>query len=114
MSIVDERQRAPFDNPDVRNAIKYAINREEIVQKVFLRPRHARQRQPDRADVKFAHRSGAKHVYDPDKVKCLLKKAGVENLKIDLSVADAAFTGAVDAALLCAGAGQGGRASTST
>lgn len=40
------------------------------------------------------------HNLNPDKVKELLKKAGVENLTVDLSVSDAAFTGAVDAATL--------------
>ena len=38
--------------------------------------------------------------YDPDKAKHHLKKAGMENLKVDLSAADAAFPGAVDAAVL--------------
>ncbi|TIX75088.1 MAG: peptide ABC transporter substrate-binding protein, partial [Mesorhizobium sp.] len=27
---------APFDNPDVRMALKWAIDREEIAQKIFL------------------------------------------------------------------------------
>ena len=36
------------------------------------------------------------HKYDPDKAKSLLKKAGLDKLKIDLSASDAAFTGAVD------------------
>ncbi len=40
------------------------------------------------------------HTYDPDKVKFHLKEAGLDTLNIQLSAADAAFTGAVDAALL--------------
>ena len=50
--------------------------------------------------VKFAINPEPIHRYDPEKAKALLKKAGVSNLKIDLSAADVAFTGAVDAATI--------------
>jgi peptide/nickel transport system substrate-binding protein len=50
--------------------------------------------------VPYSHETSVKHGYDPDKVKFHLKKAGLESLKIDLSAADAAFAGAVDAAQL--------------
>ena len=43
----------------------------------------------------LAHRA-----YDPDKAKFYLKKAGLSSLKVNLSSADAAFPGAVDAAVL--------------
>ena len=46
--------------------------------------------------------------------KSLLKKAGLDKLKIDLSAADAAFTGAVDAAVLVQGSMPRPPASTST
>jgi peptide/nickel transport system substrate-binding protein len=38
--------------------------------------------------------------YDPDKARFHLKNAGLSSLKVDLSAADAAFPGAVDAAVL--------------
>jgi len=38
--------------------------------------------------------------YDPEKAKSLLKKAGLDGLKVDLSAANAAFSGAIDAAQL--------------
>ena len=41
-----------------------------------------------------------KYTYDPEKAKFHLKKAGLSSLKVDLSASDAAFTGAVDAAVL--------------
>ena len=47
--------------------------------------------------VKFAIDPQPQHAYDPDKAKFHLKKAGLETLKVDLSAADAAFAGAVDA-----------------
>jgi peptide/nickel transport system substrate-binding protein len=42
----------------------------------------------------------AQRTYDPDKAKFHLKKAGMEGVKLDLGTSDAAFAGAVDAALL--------------
>lgn len=36
-------------------------------------------------------------VYDPDRARSYLKQAGVNDLKVQLSVSDAAFAGAVEA-----------------
>ncbi len=91
---------APFDNVDVRLALKWAINREEIAKKVFLGHATPGNDNPIPSTVKFAIDPEPKHVYDPEKAKFHLKKAGLETLKVDLSVADAAFNGAVDAAVL--------------
>ena len=90
----------PFDNPDVRNAIKYSVNRAEVLEKVFLGHGTVGNDNPIAPTVKFAVDPQPKHVYDPEMAKSLLKKAGLDSLKFDLSVADAAFTGAIDAALL--------------
>ncbi|HXV26123.1 MAG TPA: ABC transporter substrate-binding protein [Alphaproteobacteria bacterium] len=92
----------PFDNPDVRRALKYAINREEIAKKIFLghaTPGNDNPIPPPPA-VKFSIDPEPRHAYDPEKAKHYLKQAGLTSLKVDLSVADAAFTGAVDAAVL--------------
>ena len=93
-------QKAPFDNPDVRNALKYSLKRDEIVDKVFLGHGAVGNDNPIAPAVKFAIDPQPKHTYDPDMVKSLLKKAGAENVQFDLSVADAGFTGATDSALL--------------
>jgi peptide/nickel transport system substrate-binding protein len=90
----------PFDNPDVRNAIKYSVNREEILAKVFQGHGTVGNDNPIAPTVKFAINPEPKHAYDPAKAKELLKKAGLDSLKVDLSVAEAAFTGATDSALL--------------
>jgi peptide/nickel transport system substrate-binding protein len=50
--------------------------------------------------MQFATAPGPVYSYDPEKAKSLLKKAGMENLTVDLSASDAAFSGSVDAALL--------------
>jgi peptide/nickel transport system substrate-binding protein len=91
---------APFDNKDVRLALKYAINRKEIVDKVLYGHGSPGNDNPIAPGVPFAIDPTAKHTYDPDKAKFHLKQAGLSSLKVDLSAADAAFAGAVDAALL--------------
>ena len=91
---------APFDNVDVRTALKYAVNRQDIVDKVFLGHAAPGNDNPIAPSVKFAIDPEPKFTYDPEKAKFHLKKAGMENLKVDLSVADAAFNGAVDAGVL--------------
>lgn len=90
----------PFDNPDVRNALKYAIDRQEIADKVFLGHATVGNDNPLAPSVKFAIDPQPKHAYDPEMAKSLLKKAGISDLTVDLSVANAAFAGATDAALL--------------
>jgi peptide/nickel transport system substrate-binding protein len=93
---------APFDNVDVRAALKWALNREEIAEKVFLG--HATPGNdnpiPPPPSVKFAIDPQPRYTYDPEKAKFHLQKAGLSSLKVDLSVSDAAFTGAVDVGTL--------------
>lgn len=90
----------PFDDVNVRLAVKHSLNRDEIVQKVFLGHGTVGNDNPIAPTVKFAVDPQPRHSYDPAKAKDFLKKAGLETLAFDLSVSDAAFTGAVDSALL--------------
>ncbi len=90
----------PFDNVDVRLALKYAVNREEIVKKIFLGHATTGNDNPIAPSVKFAVDPKPRHVYDPERARSHLKKAGLSKLKVDLSVADAAFEGAVDTGVL--------------
>lgn len=91
---------APFDNKDVRLALKYAIDREEIVKKVLLGHGTPGNDNPIAPGVPFSHDPATKHTFDPDKVKFHLNKAGLSELTVDLSASDAAFAGAVDTAQL--------------
>ena len=72
----------PFDNHDVRNAIKYSLNREEILDKVFFGYGTVGNDNPIAPTVKFAVDPQPKHVYDPEMAKSLLKKAGLESLSL--------------------------------
>lgn len=92
--------QAPFDNADVRLAMKYAIDRQEIVDKVFLGHATVGNDNPLAPSIKYAIDPEPKHLYDPDKAKFYLNKAGLSSLKVQLSAADAAFAGAVDTAVL--------------
>jgi peptide/nickel transport system substrate-binding protein len=97
-------QAAPFSNNDIRLALKYSLNRQEWVDKLLQ----------GLGEVGNDHPVGPANVYratkeelpqrqfDPEKAKFHLKKAGMENLKVDLNIADTAFEGAVNGAQLFA------------
>jgi peptide/nickel transport system substrate-binding protein len=94
--------RPPFDNNDVRLALKYAIDRNALLETILRGRGYLGNDNP----IGKANRYRAtedelpQRVYDPDKAKFHLKQAGLDSLTVDLSAADAAFPGAVDAAVL--------------
>lgn len=90
----------PFDNVDVRLALKWALDREDIAKKVFLGHATPGNDNPIAQTVKYAIDPQPKFAYDPEKAKFHLKKAGLSSLKVDLSLADTAFNGAIDAGVL--------------
>ncbi len=90
----------PFSNNDVRMALKYCLDREALLQNVLRGHGYIGNDHPiGRANRYFA-KDLPQRVYDPEKAKFHLKQAGLSTLKVDLSAADAAFAGAVDAAVL--------------
>jgi peptide/nickel transport system substrate-binding protein len=91
---------APFNDVNVRLALKYAINREELVEKILRGHGRVGNDSPITPANRFFDASLEQRVYDPDKAKFHLKQAGLGSLKVDLSAADAAFVGAVDTAVL--------------
>jgi peptide/nickel transport system substrate-binding protein len=92
----------PFNDKNVVLALKHSINREEIVQKILLG--HGTVGNDTLIGPAYRYRATEEELpqrtYDPEKAKFHLKKAGLGTLKVQLNVADAAFAGAVDAALL--------------
>ena len=90
---------APFDNLDVRLALKYAIDRDEIVDKILLGHGTKGNDHPIGPTLPF-HADLPQRDYDPDKAKFHLEKAGMTNLSVSLSSADFIFSGAVDMAVL--------------
>jgi peptide/nickel transport system substrate-binding protein len=93
---------APFDDVNVRNALKLAMNRDEIIEKISFGAAtkgndfHLSPVQPYWPD------DIPQREYDPDQAKSLLKKAGHEGLSVNMSVADSVYTGAVDMCVLYA------------
>ncbi|MGE0005679.1 MAG: ABC transporter substrate-binding protein [Parvibaculaceae bacterium] len=90
----------PFNDPNVRLALKHAINREEIVEKILLGHAKIGNDNPISSGMKFATDPSPQHTYDPEKARSYLKRSGLEELSVDLHVAEAAFAGAVNAATL--------------
>ncbi len=92
---------APFDNPDVRLALKYALDRDDIIEKVFLGEGRKGNDNPVSQIQKFWHQMPQRD-YSIEKAKEHLAKAGQETLTVDLHVAENAFAGAIEAAVLYA------------
>jgi len=90
----------PFDNLDVRTAMKYAIDRADIVNKAFLGNAKVANDNPLAPQIPFAINPEPVHSYNIEKAKEHLAKAGLDSLKVQLSVAETAFPNAIEAALL--------------
>lgn len=92
---------APFDDVNVRLALKLAVDREDIVNKIAFgaaipgNDAHVSPNMPYWADL-------PQRKYDPDKARFHLKKAGREGLEVSLSTADGLFPGALDMCVLYA------------
>ena len=71
---------APFDNNDVREALKYAFDREELVDKVLRGHGIPGNDHPIGPANQYWHKDLEQRTYDPDKAKFHLKKAGLEGL----------------------------------
>ena len=90
----------PYTDNNVRMALKHAINREEMVEKILFGYGSVGNDHPIGQGQQYYNTELAQTTYDPDKAKFFLKQAGVDSLSVALSAADAAFPGAVDAATL--------------
>lgn len=91
---------APFDDNNVRMALKHAINREELVSKILRGRGSVGNDQPISSAYRFHDPGLEQRVYDPDKAKWYLQKAGLSSLSVVLSAAEAGWPGSVDAATL--------------
>ncbi len=90
----------PFDNNDVRLALKYAVDREQLVKTVLRGYGYVGNDHPIGRNQLFFASELPQRRYDPDKAKYYLNKAGLAGYTFKLHTSDAAFGGAVDAAVL--------------
>ncbi len=99
-TFVMDTRAAPFNDVNVRLALKHAIDRDVMVEKILQGYGSVGNDHPIGRGQPFFATDLEQRSFDPDKSKFHLKKAGMEGLKISLKSADAAFAGAVDAAVL--------------
>lgn len=99
---------APFDNNDLRMALKLAMNREEMLDKILRGYGSVGNDFPINAAYPLFPEGIEQRAFDPEKAAELYKKSGHSG-SILLRTSDVAFPGAVDAAQLyqqsCAQAG---------
>lgn len=91
---------APFDNLDLRLALKYAVNREEMVEKVLNGFGAVGNDSPINAAYPLFDESIPQRQFNIEKAKEHYAKSGHDGSPIVLHVSDAAFAGALDAAAL--------------
>lgn len=91
---------APFDNNDLRLALKYAINREEMVDKILRGYGTLGNDMPVNATYPLFDENIPQREFDLEKAAEHYKKSGHDGSPIILRVADVAFPGAIDAAAL--------------
>lgn len=91
-----------FTDPNVRMAMKLAIDRQEMLDKILSGRGSIANDQPISGAYEYHNPNLEQHSYDPEKAKVLLEKAGVAGLTVPLHVADTPFTGATNMAQLYA------------
>ena len=91
---------APFNDNNVRLAIKYSVDREALVKTILQGHGEVGNDHPIGSNSRFFNKELEQRTYDPDKAKFYLKKAGLSDLQLNLSAADAGGIGAVDMAIL--------------
>ncbi|MBT3558105.1 MAG: ABC transporter substrate-binding protein [Rhodospirillales bacterium] len=93
---------APYDNNDVRMAVKHIVDREQWL-KLILRGNGELGNDNPIGPANFYRATTdelPQRAYDPEKAKHHLKKAGMDGLKIQFHAAETGFGGAVDAGQL--------------
>ncbi len=90
----------PFNNNDVRLALKYAMDRESILKNVLNGHGALGNDNPISPNDRFYAHDLPQRPYDPDKAKFHLNKAGLSELTVELSATNGLFEGAMDGAVL--------------
>lgn len=92
-----------FAANDVRLAMKFAIDRDDIIKRVLGGFGTPGNDHPLSAAYPFYDGAIPQRSYDPDKARFHLAKAGAAGLRVQLHVSETPFTGATDAAVLFKG-----------
>ena len=89
-----------FADVRVRLAMKLAIDRQDMVDKILGGYGSIANDQPISSAYEYYDSKLEQHSYDPDKARSLLKEAGADGLTTTLHASNTPFTGAVEAAQL--------------
>lgn len=81
----------PFDNQNLRLAVKYLLDRERMVKSLMNGQGVVANDHPVMPQSELFNKDQAKHALDPEKAKFYLSKAGLINSKIELNVSEAAI-----------------------
>jgi peptide/nickel transport system substrate-binding protein len=95
-----DTRAAPFDDVNVRLALKYAINRQQMVDTILNGYGTVGNDHPIGPSQPFFNTELEQKEYDPDRARFHLSEAGLDSLDVDINLADAAFAGAMDAGVL--------------
>jgi peptide/nickel transport system substrate-binding protein len=95
-----DTRAAPFSDNNVRLALKYAIDRQQMVDTILNGYGTLGNDHPIGAGQRYFNTELPQKEYDPDQARFLLSQAGIDTLDVDIHLAEAAFAGAVDAGVL--------------
>ena len=90
----------PYNDNNVRMALKHAIDREELLSQILRGYGEPGNDHPIAPVNRYFAKNLEQREYDPDKAKFYMEKAGMLDHTFNLHAADAAFAGAVDAAIM--------------
>ncbi|MBJ2150237.1 ABC transporter substrate-binding protein [Paracoccus sp. IB05] len=91
---------APYDNNDLRLALKYGIDREAMLNVALSGHGILGNDTPITPAYRYYNAEIPQRSYDPDRAKFHLNKAGLDSLDLELSASSAAYAAAVDCSLL--------------
>lgn len=91
---------APYDSPDLRTALKFALDRPQMLKTLFNGYGSLGNDHPIPRTDPFFDADLPQTPHDPDRARFHFKRAGLSDPKILCQASDAAFNGAVDMATL--------------
>jgi len=92
--------KAPYDDNNVRMALKHAVDREDLVKRILRGYGEVGNDIPIGKNQNYFAADIPQRSYNPDKAKFYMQKTGLKDHTFKLHASDIAFAGAVDAAVL--------------
>src|SRR6202021_1258193 len=90
--------KAPYDKPDLRMALKFAADREQIARALFNGYAAIGNDHPVRQTDPFFNNELPQRKHDPERAPFYFRRSGLADPQIILQVAESAFDGAGDMA----------------